>query len=175
MTPRRRAAITFRQQNALVVEDAVHPRRIHVGDDVAALEQRKNSAQRRVILADMNHDRKIKGGGRFLGTAQRLEVVGAGDVVGQPRLDADDNVTVARDGSLRQSHAGGVDVVQFAGGRDDAGARDVTRQRPSCGAPRATAAMASILSAPPVPASTQAVTPSCRHIGGPSLLRPAWV
>ncbi len=32
-----------------------------------------------------------------------------------------------------------------------------------------------MLSAPPEPASTQPVTPSCRHIGGPSLLRPAWV
>ncbi len=34
----------IRQQHALVVEDAVHSRRIHVGDDVAALEQRQNGA-----------------------------------------------------------------------------------------------------------------------------------
>src|SRR5215468_10543734 len=51
----------------------------------------------------------------------------------------------------------------------------LTRQRPICGAPRATAATSSMLSAQPEPASTQQVTPSCRHIGGPSLLRPAWV
>jgi hypothetical protein len=31
------------------------------------------------------------------------------------------------------------------------------------------------LSAPPEPASIQPVTPSCKSIAGPSLLRPAWV
>src|SRR5262249_29724438 len=51
----------------------------------------------------------------------------------------------------------------------------LTKQRPICGACRATAATASMLSAPPEPASTHPVTPSCRHMGGPSLLRPAWV
>src|SRR5262245_2609226 len=51
----------------------------------------------------------------------------------------------------------------------------LTKQRPICGASRATVATPSMLSAPPEPASTHPVTPSCRHMGGPSLLRPAWV
>ena len=67
----------------------------------------------------------MKGAAAFLRAAQRLEVVGARDVVGQARLDADDNVTMARDRALRQSHAGGIDVVRLAGRSDDAGPRDV--------------------------------------------------
>src|SRR5262249_8465046 len=51
----------------------------------------------------------------------------------------------------------------------------LTRRRPICGASRAMAAIGSMLSAPPEPASTQPVTPSCTSSGGPSLLRPAWV
>ena len=63
-------------------------------------------AQRRIVLADVDHDRQIERRGRLLGAAQRLEVVGAGDVVRQPRLDADDDVAIARDGALRQRHVG---------------------------------------------------------------------
>ena len=50
----------FRQQDAPVIKDAIHPRRVNVCDDIAALEQRKNGAQRRMILADMDHDRQIE-------------------------------------------------------------------------------------------------------------------
>ncbi len=56
-----------REQPALIVEDAVRRRRVHVGDDIAALEQRQDGAHRRDRLADVDHDRQIEGGGRLLG------------------------------------------------------------------------------------------------------------
>src|ERR1700676_1960963 len=73
----------------------------------------------------MDHDGEIEGRRRLLRAPQRLEIVGPGDIVRQPRLDADDDVAVARDGALRQRDVGAVDVVQFAGRRDDAGPGDV--------------------------------------------------
>jgi hypothetical protein len=57
-------------------------------------------------LADVDHHRKIEGGGRLLSTPQRFEIVGVGHVFRQPRLDADDNITMARDRPLRQSNVG---------------------------------------------------------------------
>src|SRR5260370_31548966 len=50
-----------REQAALVVEDAVRRRRIHVGDDVAALEQREDGAQRRDRLAHVDITGRPKG------------------------------------------------------------------------------------------------------------------
>jgi hypothetical protein len=96
----------------------------YMGDDIAALEQRQDRAHRRERLADVDHDRQIKGGGRLLRASQRFEIVGAGHVFRQSRLDADDDVTIACDRSLRQGHVGGVDVVQLAA-RSDAGARNI--------------------------------------------------
>src|SRR5215475_13466345 len=57
--------------------------------------------------------------------AQRFEIVGVGHVFRQSRLDADDNVAMARDRPLRQGDVGGVHVVQLAGGRDNADAGNV--------------------------------------------------
>src|ERR1700686_5696481 len=73
----------------------------------------------------MDHDGEIEGRRRLLGAPQRLEIVRPGDVVRPPRLDAADDIAIARDGALRQRHVGTVDVVQFAGRRDDAGPGDV--------------------------------------------------
>src|SRR5580693_2804356 len=112
-------------QHALVVEDAVHARRVHVGDDVAALQQRENGAQRRIVLADMDHDREIEGSSRLLRPPQRLEIIDAGDIVRQARLDADDDIAMARDRPLGQADVGAIDVVQLALGRDDTGAGDI--------------------------------------------------
>ena len=94
-------------------------------DDVAALEQREDGAHRREILADVDHHRQIERCGRLLRAPQCLEIVGIGDVVRQSRLDADDDIAMARDGATRQGNVGEVDVVQFAAGADDAAARDV--------------------------------------------------
>ena len=88
------------------------------GDKVAALEQRENGAHRRVVLSDMDHHRQIERRRRFLGAPQRLEIVGAGHIVRQARLDANDDIAIARDRPLRQSHVGVVDVVQLAAGGD---------------------------------------------------------
>ncbi len=96
-----------------------------MGDDVAALEQRENGTQRRIVLADMDHDRKIEGRGRLLRAPQRLEIIGASDVVRQARLDAHDDIAIARDRPLRQRDVGAVDIMQLALGRDDAGPGDV--------------------------------------------------
>src|SRR5262249_45605611 len=54
-----------REQSALFVEDAVRRRRVHMGDDVAALEQREDGAHRRIRLADVDHHWEIEGGGRL--------------------------------------------------------------------------------------------------------------
>jgi hypothetical protein len=76
-------------------------------------------------LPDVDHYREIEGGGRLLCAPERFEIVGIGHVFRQPRLDADDNITMAGDCPLRQSHVGNVHVVQLAAGRNDAGARNV--------------------------------------------------
>ena len=76
-------------------------------------------------MADVDHHRQIEGGRRLLRAPQRFEIVGAGHVFRQPRLDADDDIAIARDRPLRQGHVGGVDVVQLAAGSDNAGARDI--------------------------------------------------
>ena len=64
-----------------VVENAVRRRRVHMGDDIAALEQRQDGAHRRVGLADVDHDRQVEGRRRLLGAPQRLEIVAAGHVI----------------------------------------------------------------------------------------------
>jgi hypothetical protein len=115
----------FGQQNSPVVEDSVHPRRVHMRDDIAALEQRENGAKRRVVLTDVDHDRQIEGCRGLLCPAQRLEVVGTRDVVRQARLYANDDVAIASDSGLRQSDIRRADVMQLAAGGDDAGAGDV--------------------------------------------------
>jgi hypothetical protein len=115
----------LRDQHALVVEDAVHARRIHVGDDIAALEQRENGTQWRIVLPDMDHDREVERRSRLLCAPQRLEVIGASDVVRQARLDTDDDIAIARDRPLRQRDIGAGDLMQFALGRDDAGPGNV--------------------------------------------------
>ena len=91
-----------RKQPTLLVENAIGRRRIHVRDDVAALEQRQNRAHRRIILADMNHHRQIEGGSRFLRATQALEIVRFGDVVRHAHLHADDDITVACDRAARE-------------------------------------------------------------------------
>ena len=85
----------------------------------------EDGAHRREILADVDHHRQIEGRGRFLRAPQRLEIVGIGDVFRHSRLDADDDIVMARDGATRQGNVSEVDVVQFAGWADDAAARDV--------------------------------------------------
>jgi hypothetical protein len=77
-----------------------------VRDDVAALEQRQDGPHRRVILADMDHHRQVEGRGRLLSAPQCLEIVGAGHIRGQSRLDADHDIAVARDRAARQTHVG---------------------------------------------------------------------
>jgi len=69
----------------------------------------------------VDHHRQIEGRGRLLGATQSLEIVDAGDIFRQPRLDTDDDVAVARNRSSRQGHVGTVDVHQLATG--EAGAR----------------------------------------------------
>src|SRR5439155_7509497 len=116
-----------RDQTPLVVEDAVGWRRIHVGDDVAALEQREDSAHRRDILADVDHHRQMEGGDRLLRAPQGLEVIGIGDVFRHADLDADDDIAMACDGATRQVNVREGEVVQFAA-RADAAARDVDQE-----------------------------------------------
>jgi hypothetical protein len=89
-----------------VVENAVGRWRIHVGDDVAALEQRQDGSHRRVILADMDHHWQIEGRSRLLGTSQRLEIVGSSDVGRKPRLDPYDDVAMTRDRPTREVDVG---------------------------------------------------------------------
>ena len=115
----------LRQHATSVVEHTIGRGRIHVGDDVAALEKGENGAQRRIVLPHMDHDREVERRGRLLRAPQRLEVIGAGDVVRQARLDAHDDIAIARDRALRQGDIGAVDIMQLALGRDDAGPGDV--------------------------------------------------
>src|SRR5262249_8140379 len=164
-----------REQSALVVEDAVGRRRVHVGDDVAALEQREDGAHRRIRLANVDHHREIEGGGRLLRAPQRFEIVGVGHVFRQPRLDADDHVAMARDRPLRQGELATFMSCSSPAGEMTPVRAMFTRARPTWGPVLATVAIWSMLSAPAEPASTQPVTPSCRSNAGPSLLRPAWV
>ena len=75
----------------------------------------------------MDHHRQAEGLGRRLGAPQRLEIVGAGDVVRQSRLDADDEVAMAPDRPARQTDVGMAEVMQFAAGRD-AGSGDIDQE-----------------------------------------------
>src|SRR3984957_16384686 len=115
----------FRQQDTLIVENSVLTRRVNMRDDVTALEQRQKRAQRRIILAYMDHDRQIEGRCDLLRPAQGFEIVGARDVVREASLDADDNIPIALDRRLGHRHVRRVDVVQFAGRRDHTGPRDI--------------------------------------------------
>jgi hypothetical protein len=92
-------------------------------DNVTAFEQRQNRADRRIILADMDHDRQRPS--RFLRAAQRFEIVGACDAIRQARLDANDDVAIALDSPSRQRHIGRAEIVQFTGRGDNPGARVV--------------------------------------------------
>ena len=94
--------------------------------------------QRRDRLAHVDHHRQIEGGDDLLRAPQHLVVVGAGDVARQPRLDADDDVAVLRDGVARRADIGAAEVHGVAVGQD-AGAPDVDqhaarlRRRPGDG------------------------------------------
>jgi hypothetical protein len=70
----------------------------------------------------MDHYRQIAG--RGLCTSQRFEIVGPSDVGREARLDADDDIAVARDSTSSQIHVGAVEVVQLSAWCDS-GARDV--------------------------------------------------
>ena len=78
-----------------------------------------DGAHRRIRLANVDH-LEIEGSGRFLRAPQRFQILGVGHVFRQPRLDADDNVAMARNRPLRQGDVGDVHVVQLAARRDDA-------------------------------------------------------
>src|SRR5579872_3546469 len=150
----------FRPQDTLVVQNAVHPGRVDMGDDIAALEQRQNGAQRRVVLPDMDHDRQVERRRRFLGAAQSLKIVRAATLSDKRALTP---ITTSRFRAI--AACASATSAALISCNSPPGAMTpvraiLTRQRPICGAPRATAATASILSAPPVPASTQPVTPS---------------
>ena len=89
-------------------------------------------------LPHVDHHRQIEGGGHLLRAPQHLVVVGAGDIPREPRLDADDEVAVLRDGVARRTDIGAADVHGVAVGQD-AGAPDVDqhaaglRRRPGDG------------------------------------------
>ena len=109
---------------ASVVDDTVGRRREHMRDDIAALEQSDKLGQRRDRLAHVNHHRQAEARGHFLRAIQHLEIVLAGDISRQPRLDADDEVAVLRNRVLRRADVGPRNVHRVAFGQD-AGATDV--------------------------------------------------
>jgi hypothetical protein len=125
-------------------------------------------------LPDVDHHRDVERARHLLGAPQRLEVVLARDVVGQPCLDADHDVTVADHGAAREVDVRRVDVLEFAARRDagacnvDQGAADLRR------AARDRGDLIDI-----VGAARAGVDPAgdavLEELGGPSLLRPAWV
>src|SRR6516164_3040923 len=69
-----------------------------------------------VVLADMDHHRQIEGRSRLLGTPQCFEIVGAGHVCRQSRLDTDHDIAVARDSAARQTHVGAGEVHKLSAG-----------------------------------------------------------
>ena len=110
ITPRRRAASTSGQQ-------AAWSSRMLFGGGAymwVTMSPRLSRARMARIgeyrLADMDHHRQAEGGGRFLGAPQALEIVGAGHIGRQPRLDADDHIAMARDRPARQADIGAVEV-----------------------------------------------------------------
>src|SRR5262249_10236177 len=104
-------------------------RSVHMRDNVAALEQRENGAHWRDRLANVDHHGQIKRCGCLLRTAQSLKIVGAGDVLRQPRLDPDNDIAIASHGPTHQGYVGAVDVHQLAAG--EAGARRDVDQSPA--------------------------------------------
>jgi hypothetical protein len=72
----------------------------------------------------VDHHRQTKGRGRFLRAPQSLEIVGAGDVMRQSRLEADHDIAMACNSAACQPDIGAIDVHQLAVG-GIAGARDV--------------------------------------------------
>src|SRR5262249_52348869 len=127
----------------------------------------------RYRLADVDHYWQVERRDRLLCTTQPLKIVAAGDVFRQPRLDAYNDGAIARHCPARQRYVCTVYVHQFATGETSA-CCVLSRARPICGPPRTTAAISSMLSGPPDPASTKPVTPSCSASAGESLPRPAW-
>jgi hypothetical protein len=75
---------------------------------------------------------QVERGRSLLGAPERLEIVGAGHIGRQPRLDADDDVAVAYDRPAREVHIGFVEVHQLAAGRD-ACPRDVDEEAAEIG------------------------------------------
>ena len=64
----------------------------------------------------------------FLRAAQRFEIVGAGDISRQSRLDADHHIAMARNRTARERDIGTIEIMQLTAGTDDAGTRDVHQQ-----------------------------------------------
>ncbi len=114
----------LRQNVPGVVDDAVRRRRKHVGDDIARFEEREQLGQRRHRLTHMDHHRQMERRGHFLRAPEHLEIVRAGDVPRQPRLDSGDHVAVAPDRLARGADVGAVEVHRVAF-RQNAGAPDV--------------------------------------------------
>ena len=85
------------QEPARVVDDGIRRRREHVRHDIAGLQDRQQLVQRRRRLAHVDHDGQAERLDHLLRALQDLDVVLADDGLGQPRLDADDEVPVFLD------------------------------------------------------------------------------
>jgi len=62
----------------------------------------------------VDHYGQVERRGSLLGASQSLEIICAGNVVRQARLDADDDIAIASNGALRRGHVSASDVVQLA-------------------------------------------------------------
>jgi len=85
----------LRQHATSVVEHTIGRGRIHVGDDVAALEQGQDGPPQRDRLPDVDHHRQLERCRRLLHPPQRLELPATSDVLRQSCRDPDDAVAVA--------------------------------------------------------------------------------
>ena len=100
----------LRQQAPVIVEDPVRGRRIHVRDDVAALEQGEDLGERRVRLPQVDHHWQVEPFRHRLRACECCEIaVGAapGPLL-HPSLDSDDRVAMTGNGRTCQRHIGEV-------------------------------------------------------------------
>ena len=140
------------EQSPAVVEDAVWRWRVHVGDDVAPLQQREDGGQWRGRLTDVHHHGEVErldGGPR---ATHRFKILIAHDGPRETRFHADDDIAVTGDcrasrGDVGAAHVHELAVAEDAGPgeieeharRDSTGSLDISacRRRPPRRGPRA--------------------------------------
>src|SRR3954454_16822460 len=97
-----------------IVDDAVRWWRKHVRDGITRFEDGQKLRQWRRGLTHMDHDWQMEYRSDFLGTPEDLNIVRAGHVPRQPRLNSGDHFTISPDRLPGGADVGAADVHRVA-------------------------------------------------------------